>query len=595
MTRWRDRWSTPGSLAPDDWAVRHRWISRAAVGQAVVIALLTGALGHGRPAASAVLLVTGVPALLALRASWPGRLRTVLATASLALGAAVLVPVTGQAEAFSWLLLVMAVCAVYQDWIIVPTVLLIAVGNFWVVVLGPAVFDPYDVLPVVATLLVGLVHHRTWRLSEDRARTDPLTGLGNRRRLAEVTGRLLRRDTALSVLFLDLDDFKGVNDSRGHAFGDALLVEVADRLRSGVRGEDLVVRLGGDEFAILVPGSPVHAEDVARRVQAAMRVPVQLTGRAVAVAASVGIATTATAGRGDAEDLLRNADVAMYQAKAAGRNRIVTFVPGMVEAVADRVALSEDLTAALAAGDQLTVHYQPVVTLPSGEVSGYEALVRWRHPVRGPIPPLRFVPIAEQTGAVVPLGAWVLARATRDAARGLGGELGPSKVAVNVSAVQLADDGFIDVVRHALADSGLPADRLVLEVTESVLAADLDAVCARLQALRDLGIKIAIDDFGTGYSSLSYLRRLPADIVKIDRSFVTDLTRGGSASTLVASIVELSRSLSLDVVAEGVETSAQRSELADLGCTYAQGYLFGRPAPTDRPVASAATTAVART
>ncbi|MFC7574655.1 putative bifunctional diguanylate cyclase/phosphodiesterase [Klenkia terrae] len=258
---------------------------------------------------------------------------------------------------------------------------------------------------------------------------------------------------------------------------------------------------------------------------------------------------------------------------------MVSFVPGMAEAVTDRAALAEDLTAAMAAGDQLAVHYQPVVTLPGGQASGYEALLRWRHPTRGPIPPLQFIPIAEQTGAITALGTWVLRQATRDAVTGLGGECGPSKVAVNVSAVQLADQDFVGTVRAALADSGLPAERLVLEVTESVLADDLVAVCARLQQLRDLGVRIAIDDFGTGYSSLSYLRQLPADIVKVDRSFITDLARGGAATTLVASIVELARSLSLDVVAEGVETELQRDTLAALGCTYAQGYLFGRPEP----------------
>jgi diguanylate cyclase (GGDEF)-like protein len=447
-------------------------------------------------------------------------------------------------------------------------------------VLGPKDVDPYDLLPVAATLLVCLVHHRGWQLAEHGARTDALTGLGNRRRLVEETARLLRAEAPLSVLSVDLDGFKAVNDGRGHAVGDALLVAVAERLRAGVRADDLVVRLGGDEFAVLVPGPAAHAVDVAQRLQDAVRCPVLLTGRPVTVTASVGVADTTTAGRRDADLLLRNADLAMYHAKATGRDTVVVFAPGMAEAASDRAALAEDLTAAMAAGDQLGVHYQPVVTLPGGEVHGHEALVRWRHPTRGPIAPLLFVPIAEQTGAVTALGAWVLRRATRDAAAGLDGAGGPSRVAVNVSAVQLADPGFVQTVRDALADSGLPAHLLVLEVTESVLADDLDAVSARLQELRDLGARIAIDDFGTGYSSLSYLRRLPADIVKVDRSFVADLTRGGSAATLVASIVELSRSLSLDVVAEGVETEAQRATLVELGCTYAQGYLFGRPAPS---------------
>ncbi len=579
MTSWLGGWRAGSSLAASEWELRHRWIVRAALAQAVVLALLTGALGHGRGPASLVLLLAGLPGLVATGAGWPRRVRTVLATLSLTVGAAALVPVTGQGEAFSWMLLAIAVSALYQDWAIVPTAVVVAVADVLVVVYRPGATDPYDLLPVVATLLVCLVHHRTWQLAEDRARTDPLTGLGNRRRLEEATARLLRQDGPMSVLFLDLDGFKAVNDGRGHLFGDQLLVEIADRLRTGVRSGDLVVRLGGDEFAVLVPGAAPHAAAVARRLQVAMRVPVQLTGRPVTVTASIGAATTGTVTRRDAEELLRNADLAMYQAKATGRDRVVSFAPGMAEAVTDRAALAEDLTAAMAAGDQLAVHYQPVVTLPGAEVHGYEALLRWRHPTRGPIPPLQFIPIAEQTGAISALGNWVLRQATRDAAAGLGRGTGPSTVAVNVSAVQLADHDFVHAVRSALADSGLPAELLVLEVTESVLADDLEAVCARLQQVRELGVRIAIDDFGTGYSSLSYLRCLPADIVKIDRSFVTDLARGGAATSLVASIVELSRSLSLDVVAEGVETEAQRATLARLGCTYAQGYLFGRPEP----------------
>ncbi len=577
-----ERWSTGATLSGPEWLVRHRWISGLAVSQAAVLALLAGALGHGRLIASGVLLLTGVPAVLALPIAFPARVRTVLATASLALGAAALVQITGQGEAYSWLLLVLTLCALYQDWIIVPTVLAVAVGDFVLTVLEPGGWDPFDLVPLVATLLAAVVHHRAWQLAEDKARTDPLTGLANRWRLREATDRLLRRDArSASLLFLDLDGFKAVNDSRGHAFGDALLVEVAARLQACVRADDLVVRLGGDEFAVLVPGDPVHAKDVARRVQTAMRVPVQLTGRAVRVTASVGVATHAGVSRRRVEDLLREADVAMYQAKTRGRDQVVVYTEGMSEAVVDRASLAEDLTVALAAGDQLSVHYQPVVALPEGVVTGYEALLRWRHPTRGAVPPLAFIPIAEESGAIGPLGRWVLQQATREAMAGLGADPGPSKVAVNVSARQLADDAFVDTVRDALRASGLPAEQLVLEVTESLLAEDLPTVCERLQELRTLGVRIAIDDFGTGWSSLSYLRGLPADIVKIDRSFITDLGRNTAATALVATIVELARSLSLDVVAEGVETTEQRDELSRLGCGYAQGWLFGRPVPQD--------------
>jgi diguanylate cyclase len=339
-----------------------------------------------------------------------------------------------------------------------------------------------------------------------------------------------------------------------------------------------VARLGGDEFAVVVDGGADVATAVGERVLAAMAEPVDVGGRPLAVHVSIGIADTATADDRRAGTLLRNADLAMYRAKSLGKNRLVRYVPGMAQAAEDKATLLEDLTVATAAG-QLAVHYQPTVALAEGRTTGYEALLRWHHPERGLVPPAEFVPLAEESGVIVQIGRWVLEQAVRQAADWTAETGRPIGIAVNLSPRQLADDDVVDLVARVLTTTGLPADQLTLEVTEGVLLRDVDQVVDQLRALRELGVRIAIDDFGTGYSSLSYLRRLPADIVKIDRSFVQDLGSEGRSTTLVASIIELARSLRLEVVAEGVETPEQHAVLGDLACSHAQGYLFGRPQP----------------
>jgi diguanylate cyclase (GGDEF)-like protein len=380
------------------------------------------------------------------------------------------------------------------------------------------------------------------------------------------------------VLLFDLDDFKDVNDSRGHAAGDQLLTTVSRRIEGCVRSVDQVARLGGDEFAVVVAGSARTAAEVGERVLAALADPVVVDGRAIHVRVSIGVADSTSAGDRSAGTLLRNADLAMYLAKSSGKNRVVVYAEGMERAAQSKAELITDLDSAVAEG-QLAVHYQPTIELAEGVTTGYEALLRWQHPTRGPVPPMEFIPLAEESGAIVEIGRWVLTEATGQAARWSREAGRPIDIAVNLSPRQLVDDDVVATVRAALAGSGLPAGQLTLEVTEGVLIDDVESVVDVLLALRGLGVRIAIDDFGTGYSSLSYLRRLPADIVKIDRSFVQDLGSGGRSTTLVASIIELARSLELEVVAEGVETEEQHAVLGRLACSHAQGYLFGRPRP----------------
>ncbi|MDF1504261.1 EAL domain-containing protein [Roseisolibacter sp. H3M3-2] len=419
-----------------------------------------------------------------------------------------------------------------------------------------------------------------------RAYEDPLTGLANRARFQERAERALGAPDAAgddarrtALLLVDLDDFKTVNDSLGHAAGDQLLASVATRLLAATRGSDTVARLGGDEFAMLLPA--VRGEEeavlVAKRVVATLGVPFRVGGRPLRLGASVGIAL-ARGGEG-ADDLLRNADLALYRAKSQGRARYELFAPALHAAAVERLELEGELRAAIA-GDQLVLHYQPIVDLRGGATRGVEALVRWRHPARGLVPPATFIPLAESTDLIVPLGRWVLRRACDEAARWPGGDAAPS-VAVNVSARQLAGDDFARTVADALRDSGLPPRRLVLEVTESVLLGDLDAALRRLEALRALGVRLALDDFGTGYSSLAYLQRLPVDLLKIDRTFTAGLDGSGRRAALARSIVAMADTLGLETVAEGVETDAQHAALVALGCRLAQGYRYARPMDAD--------------
>ena len=413
---------------------------------------------------------------------------------------------------------------------------------------------------------------------------DPLTGLPNRTLFLEkVVDRIGRPNEKMPVvLFLDLDDFKVVNDTLGHAAGDRLLFDVAGRLRTVLRSEDVAARLGGDEFAVLLEDDPglSESEAVAHRIIEAMRVAFTIDGHDTAVGASIGIAA-ARLGTERADELLRNADVAMYTAKASGKNRVSVFEPTMHAAIVERHALSAELSRSLGQGE-LAVYYQPIVALSSAQVTGMEALVRWRHPVRGLIGPGEFVHLAEENGMILPLGRWVLSEACRQAAAWsrIGASDPPLTMSVNLSAQQLQEPTFVSDLKSILDETGLTPWQLVLEMTETVMFHDTTTTISRLEAIRGLGVRIAIDDFGTGYSSLGYLRRFRVDILKIAREFIGP-AESEDEWAFAGAIVALGRTLGLSIIAEGIEEPGQYRRLHELGCEYGQGYLFSRPQEAD--------------
>jgi diguanylate cyclase (GGDEF)-like protein len=394
----------------------------------------------------------------------------------------------------------------------------------------------------------------------------------------EVALRQLRATSGtLALLCLDLDHFKNVNDTLGHPAGDALLELVSRRLLGCVRETDVVGRLGGDEFAVLhvAEGRPPEAEALARRIIDALGAPYVVEGRRVVVGASVGLAFAAGGDAGAGPDvLLKNADMALYRAKAEGRGTFRVFEAEMDAAVQARLAIESDLREAVERR-QFELYYQPLFDLRARRVSGYEALIRWRHPERGLIPPAQFVPIAEEMGLIVPIGEWVAHRACADAAAWPA----PVKVAVNLSPVHFRAGDVVGAVAGALRRSGLDPSRLELEITESALLRDSDAVVATLHRVRGLGPRIAMDDFGTGYSSLSYLRSFPFDKIKIDQSFVREMGGRPDCFAIVNSVSDLAARLGMTTTAEGVETAEQLGMVRRAGCTEAQGYHFGGPLP----------------
>jgi diguanylate cyclase (GGDEF)-like protein len=427
---------------------------------------------------------------------------------------------------------------------------------------------------------LALNHARALDEAQHEAFHDGLTGLPNRSlfidRLGHAIERGERSGADVGVLFCDLDGFKTVNDSLGHSAGDGLLVSVADRLRECMRPADTVARLGGDDFAVLLEElrGPGDAARAAERILNALEAPFQLASREVYVTVSIGIAT----GRGDPDTLLRDADLAMYRAKSDGKGRYALYEPALHAAIVERHDLEVDLRRAIERGE-LELAYQPIFSLRSGAVESLEALARWRHPTRGVIPPDRFIPLAEESGDIHALGAWVLREACQRAAlwRARYPGFPGLQISVNISSVQLRELRLVDEVAAALADAQLEPAGLALEITETVLMEDVEIASRRLEELKSLGVQIAVDDFGIGYSSLTYLQRFPLDSLKIERAFVDPIGRADEDPALLRAIVDLAEIFGLRPIAEGIERQEQPQRLLELGCELGQGYLLAEP------------------
>ncbi|MEA2321008.1 MAG: hypothetical protein QOD81_858 [Solirubrobacteraceae bacterium] len=580
-------------MLPDHlWRKRHRAI--VAVLLAHVPGLLAFGLAQGYAFGHLLLDVGPVIALGAIAAAprVPARGRMVGASLGLVTCSAMLVHLWGGAiEAHFHFFVVIGLLTLYQDWL--PFLVAIAYVVLHHGVLG--VLQPgsvyahadaqahpwrWAVIHGGFVLAASLTHIASWRTNEQQLLRDPLTGLPSRvllmSRLEAALARLERRPGHVAVLFIDLDRFKVVNDSLGHHAGDRLLLGVTDRLRLALRRHETPARFGGDEF-VLVCEDIADAQDavaVAERLLKTLARPFALAEGEAFIAGSIGIAMTDDP-RAAAADLVRDADAAMYHAKDGGGARWAIFDQVIRDRVVQRQADEAALRSALER-DELLVHFQPEISVATGEIVGVEALVRWDRPGVGVVPPADFIPIAEETGLIVPIGAWVMHEACRQARVFDDGQI---VVRVNVSARQLIEPGLTATVAHALAVSGLEPHRLCVEVTESVILDDSDRCVAALQALRDLGVGVALDDFGTGYCSLSYLRRLPIDGLKIDRSFVRGLGHEADDDSIVASVIDLARSLGVAVTAEGVETEEQLARLREGGCDTMQGFLFARPGP----------------
>jgi diguanylate cyclase (GGDEF)-like protein len=586
------------SLSEDAWRVRHRVLSYILWGH--VVGIFCFALIRGYTVSQAA-MYAGVIVVFAVLGRAEVQHRK-FASAMNALGlvtcSAILVDLSGGVIEMHFHFFVMVgILTLYQDW--VPFLLAIGFVVLHHAVLGvidptavydhaSAIHDPigWALIHGVFVLAASVTSVVAWKLNEEGAFRDALTRLPNRAlfqdRVTHALARADRRLGMLAVLFVDLDGFKDVNDSLGHAAGDQLLCRVAERLRGCVRAADTAARLGGDEFAILLEdiASEAEALRVAQRILDSLEVPFDVLGRETKVSASVGVALNNSFDTVD--ELLRNADVAMYTVKETGKARYGVFVPEMHAAVVDRVELAHELARARD-NDELRLHYQPVISFMTGELVGVEALVRWEHPTRGLLLPGEFLEMAESTGAIVPIGAWVLETACDQARRWKDRLAGhPFTVSVNLSPTQVFQEDLVEMVAGALAHSGLDPADLVLELTEEVMVKDKERAAERLRDLTALGVGLAIDDFGTGYSSLSYLQQLPFSILKIDRTFIQAITAGPKESLLASVIVDLAARMGLWTVAEGVEEPDQARALYGLGCDAAQGYAFARPVPPDQ-------------
>jgi diguanylate cyclase (GGDEF)-like protein/PAS domain S-box-containing protein len=420
------------------------------------------------------------------------------------------------------------------------------------------------------------------------AEHDSLTDLPNRLllndRLEQAIAMAARLHDKLAVLFLDLDGFKHINDSLGHPTGDMLLQSVAKRLRDCVRAPDTISRQGGDEFIVLLRTlhTPEDAIVATNRILKAVAVPHSIEHRELHVSASIGVSLYPDDGQ-DAETLIKNADTAMYQAKESGRHGYKFFMPEMNIRAVERQSIEQDLRSALER-NEFTLNYQPKINLKTGEVTGVEALIRWNHPVRGMVPPLQFIPVAEDCGLILPIGAWVLREACTQSRAWTDAGLPPMTMAVNISAAQFRSEGFLEQKFEIMSEVGIDPQFLEVEITESVLMKHTDVAATTLRALRDKGVRVSVDDFGTGYSSLSYLRKFPLDSLKIDQSFVRQITPKPEDAGIVSAIISMGQGLNLRVIAEGVETVEDLAFLKAHNCDEAQGYLFSRPIPASAMV-----------
>jgi diguanylate cyclase (GGDEF)-like protein len=572
---------------------RHRMI--VAVLAAHIPGLLLFGLARGYGLGHVLFDIGPVIALtvIAVLPRVPLRWRMISACTGLITCSALLVHLWGGViEAHFHFFVMIGLLTLYQDW--VPFLLAIGYVVLHHGVIG--VLQPHSVYsnPQAAAhpwrwalihggfvLAASLTHVASWRTNEQQLLRDPLTGLPSRlllmNRLQSALDRIERSGRGVAVLFIDLDRFKVVNDSLGHHAGDRLLLAVTERLRGAVRRHEMPARFGGDEFVLVCEDitGPDDAIAVAQRLLKALSQPFAFQDGHAFIGGSIGIAI-ATDPDAEAADLIRDADAAMYRAKQAGGGRWSMFDQIVRDRAVARQAIEAELRQAIA-NDELVVHFQPELAVATGRVVGVEALVRWNRPGAGMVSPADFIPIAEETGLIVPIGAWVMREACLQAVRLF--DDGEMVIRVNVSARQLTEPGLIATVTDALEASGLAPERLCLEVTESVVLEDGDRCVAALRALRDIGVGVSLDDFGTGYCSLSYLRRLPIDSLKIDRSFVRGLGSEADDDSIVTSVIDLARSLGVSVVAEGVETEEQLAGLRARGCDTMQGFLFARPGP----------------
>jgi diguanylate cyclase (GGDEF)-like protein len=591
--RLRQALPSGGSLPKEVWFRRHHGIVALLWLQSIGIAIFGIVRGAG---VGHSLLEAALVAVAAAGASWSTRsrlFRSSAATLGLVSTSAILVHLSGGSIEMHFHFFVMVgVITLYQDW--VPFLLALAYVVVHHGVMGvlapesvynhPAAWDsPWTWALIHGLFILGAsaAHLTAWRLNE-RGFQDSLTSLANRSLFEDRVAKALLRsngvDDDVAVLFLDVDDFKTVNDSLGHAAGDRLLVSVADRVRKSLRGTDTAARLGGDEFGVLLQGDDARqAEVVAQRLLDAFRMPITVQGREMFTTVSIGVAGS----RGDqkATDLLRNADAAMYAAKRNGKARQERFESNMHAVVLARLDMQAELQRAIRQGE-LTLHYQPILELDTGRVVSMEALLRWQHPTRGLVPPLEFIPLAEETGMIVPIGEWVILEACRQiqAWNRQTPHEPPMQVSINLSARQLQEVGVEGYIAKAISDSSLDPNDLILEITESVLMQDPESAIDILGNLKRLGVKVAIDDFGIGYSSFAYLQRLPVDILKIDKSFIAGLTKGPRESALARAMVSVGRTLGLQITAEGLEESEQLTALREMRCDFGQGFLFAKPA-----------------